>query len=364
MLSKCSQFILFPWRRRGHGILMLSSLIGLCGLCYICLCTPVPYYALDKLGLRYYLLPDFACTKCTRFNFSYVQEATSTCEPHSSKDPIFMLILVLTYHSNAEARKTIRNTWGGEKHYRGVIIKTHFVFGLHHDKNLNDQARHEAEKYDDVLQVQLFDDYRRLTDKVMISLWWAARQCSHVQYVLKTDDDSFNHPYRFVDYLLDKVYELEFVGGYCFTVYPDYREGSKHYVTPQLYPNVYYPTYCAGPGYVLSRKAIINIINNYENVKYLPMEDVFVTGIVREASGMGYYQIPGVVAGWHTLTPCLLATETKNAHNVWPLHMAEIWDKVLEGDKPDVCRARNVMRYGQLIGLLLVWCGLMFWMLR
>ena len=351
-----------------------TIVVCLYGLRYLFIYTPIPYYALDKLQLRHYFLPEFSCNQCTTFNFSFISEASSTCGTKGDP-PIYLLILVLTYHSNAGARKVIRNTWGGEKSYRGVRIKTQFVFGLHQDKNLNDQPRHEKEKFNDVLQVKVYDGYRSLTEKVMMSLWWVSQHCSEVQYVLKTDDDSFNHPYRFVDYLLDLDHQTQmhhykdppqpepFIGGYCFTVYPDYREGSKHYVTPDLYPYEYYPTYCSGPGYVLSMGAINSILDTYSSVKYMPMEDVYITGMVREVARLSYSQIPGVVAGWHTLTPCLLATETKNAHNIWPLHMADIWTEVLEGEKPGACRSRNVKRLSLLIVIIGLWIALLYWML-
>ena len=337
---------------------LLIAVIGFSFIYYLYAKTPFFVYVLDRLNLRYFFLPNFQCESCTNIKFGYLTNSSSPCQD----EPVFLLILVLTYHSNAEARKVIRDTWGGVRQYRGVNIQTRFVFGLHHDVNLNNQPHYESNVYGDVIQVQLYDHYRSLTEKVLMALDWSSKHCNQAKYVLKTDDDSFNHPARFVDYLLDVQHNV-FIGGYCFTVYPDYRESSKHYINPNLYPYVYYPTYCSGPGYVLSKHAIAIILQNYQNVKYLPMEDVFITGMIRETMGMKYTQIPGVVAGWHTLTPCLLATETKNAHNIWPSHMKQIWVDVLKNN-PDVCKYHLIKNMIILIIVICIWCILLIWMLK
>jgi Galactosyltransferase len=51
----------------------------------------------------------------------------------------------------------------------------------------------------------------------MVALQWVYEFCPGAQYVLKTDDDGFNVPQRFVDYLIGVTAE-KFIGGYCFTV--------------------------------------------------------------------------------------------------------------------------------------------------
>jgi Galactosyltransferase len=66
-----------------------------------------------------------------------------------------------------------------------------------------------------------------------------------------------------------------------FQVMPDRREGSKFHVPLSMYPDRYYPTYCSGPGYILSRAAVAGVLRIANNVIFLPMEDVFVSGICR-----------------------------------------------------------------------------------
>jgi len=63
-------------------------------------------------------------------------------------------------------------------------------------------VQYELEHYGDVIQGKFMDNYRTLTNKTMMGLAWVRAHCAHAQYVLKTDDDAFNVPQRYVDYLL------------------------------------------------------------------------------------------------------------------------------------------------------------------
>ena len=69
--------------------------------------------------------------------------------------PVFLVILVASFHANLDARQAIRKSWGGVREYRGQSMRTLFVFGRHDDKNYNYQIQYELEHYGDVIQVSL-----------------------------------------------------------------------------------------------------------------------------------------------------------------------------------------------------------------
>lgn len=55
----------------------------------------------------------------------------------------------------------------------------------------------------------------------MMGLKWVRQFCQQARYILKTDDDAFNVPQRFIDYLIgiESARSVDrFLGGYCFTV--------------------------------------------------------------------------------------------------------------------------------------------------
>ena len=330
--------------------LLLVAAILLSGL-YVALYTPVPVYILDRLNLRPFFLPNIQCRNCTHIPraATLLSNASAACPPDT-----FLLNVVVSYHANLMSRNAIRETWGGVHDYHGRKIRTIFAFGVHADKNLNGQLDYEQGIHHDILQVDLHDNYRSLTYKTLLVFQWIHSYCSHVRFVLKTDDDSFNNVPRIVDYLI-KERAQKFVGGYCFTVMPDRGPASKYYVPLSMYPDVYYPTYCAGPGYIMSQDAIEAILLIHQDIIFLPMEDVFIAGLCREAAGIHYTNIPGMIVGEPQLQKCDMATWAKNTHNIIPERMRVLWSRVVEADISKDCSNLYIKDY------VLICIGLVLW---
>jgi len=207
------------------------------------------------------------------------------------------------------------------------------------------------------------DGYRALTNKTLVGLRWAQAFCPSAKFILKTDDDGFNVPQRFVDYLLGVEADW-FVGGYCFTVLPDRRVSSKFFVPRSMYPDSYYPTYCSGPGYVMSRLAAARILSISADVAFLPMEDVFVTGMCRVTAGISYTQIVGVLEDHGQMTRCGLATWVKNGHNIYPQATPELWSRAVDADSSRDCVARNRLLMCEVLVLIGIWLKHMYLVVR
>ena len=129
----------------GTGILLIWSFYF----------TPMSVYALEKMNLRNYFLPNMSCSGCNNFSYPYLIENSNFC----GQDDVFLLIMVASYHPNVIARKVIRQTWGSVTKYRGYNIKTLFIFGVHGDKNLNHQVKYELDHYGDVIHAEFIRFY-------------------------------------------------------------------------------------------------------------------------------------------------------------------------------------------------------------
>jgi galactosylgalactosylglucosylceramide beta-D-acetylgalactosaminyltransferase len=333
------------------------------GLIYLLWFTPLAVYVLDRLNLRPFFLPNIICTGCNNFTYRYMVDNRNFCSPSSGGRPVFLLILVASFHANLDARQAIRKSWGGVREYRGHIVRTLFVFGRHEDKNYNYQIEYELEHYGDVIQADFTDSYKWLTNKTMMALHWVIEYCPDAQFILKTDDDGFNVPQRFVDYLIG-IHVDRFIGGYCFTVMPDRRADSKFYIPYTMYPDKYYPTYCSGPGYILSRLAVLDVISVANNVIFLPMEDVFVSGICRVGSSILYTQIVGVAEDQRQMTRCNLATWVKNGHNIYPQATPTLWQRVVEGDRRTDCLSKNSFVFIALLVFVAIWSRHVYYLIR
>ena len=308
-------------------------------------------YTLERLKLRSFSLPNFQCNHCNNFTVNYLVHEKAKCDLN---EDVFLLNVLISSPSNVRARKLVRENWGSVKEYHGLRVKTIFVFGVHAEKNFNKLLELEQEKYGDVVQGNCTDDYNHLTEKTMMALDWISQFCPQTKYVLKTDDDSFNHPHRIIDYLMN-ITVNNFVGGHCFELYPPIRnKNSKWHVLTSQYPAEVYPTYCSGAGYILSQGAIEAIIRVAPNVAYLGMEDVYVTGMARETAKIQYNNIPGILMSHNSMSKCELATFAKNAHWVAPENQAKLWNLAVAADAARDCQGLTKTKTGYALVCLLI----------
>jgi hypothetical protein len=221
------------------------------------------------------------------------------------------LVLVMSSVENSDVRDVIRATWGAkERSYQhGSRVQTLFVVG----RGKADEKIHlESKQYGDLIQVPVLDTYHNLVHKSSAMFKWVLRYCAHAQYILKADDDTFNHIRNHVDYLQNYGSEV-FVGGNCPTDATPHRSNNSKYYDPTFQGETY-PAFCYGPTYVLSREALRRIIAVSESVSLISLEDVFITGRCREAAGVPYVQIPGMFGHFMIASPCNLRDHIKSIH--------------------------------------------------
>lgn len=325
-------------------------------MCLFHIKTILPH-VLYSFNLQSFVLPKLiTCSNCNSFKYGYEIENTDFC---GNRD-VFLLIVVASHHPNIDARRAIRHTWGSVKHHKGLSIITLFMFGLHSDSALNLQVRQEAERYGDVVQAKFADRYNTLSNKTMMALEWINQNCIQAKYVLKSDDNTYTIPQGYVDYLVDNQIQ-PFIGGFCFTAWPIRNKKSKFYTPYNLYKSYFYPMHCWGPAYVMSSLALKQILAVAPSVLFLPWEDVYVSGICREAAGIPYIQIPGSNIRKHELTPCNIVSKAKSLHTVLPGEIVEIWALVNDSLSADyVC---PLLTTTQLLYLLLI-CLLFTWLMN
>jgi len=168
-----------------------------------------------------------------------------------------LLVLVLSAVKNHERRNAIRVTWGS---LAGSHEDVKVLFVLSRDQHLN------AEKlvYDDILEVDVPDDFHLLTQKLLESL---DNVCDmSFKYLLKCDDDSFVDLPRVVGEL-ERAPANGFYWGYFIGAARVYRAG-KWKETKWTICDSYLP-FALGGGYVLSKDLVMFIVNNRHHLKYV-----------------------------------------------------------------------------------------------
>lgn len=269
-------------------------------------------------------------TPCNDFRYPYLITNSDACSNSiSNETDVFLLITVAAHHANVDHRRVIRQTWGGVRWHRGQRVVTLFFFGTQFDDRVvSERLANESQLYGDIVLANFNDTYSTLTNKTALTLHWVTEHCPRAKFVLKTDEDTLNVPQRYVDYLLSVDTAESFVSGLCFTASVIRKNNSKWFLSRDVYSHTFYPTYCSGMSYVLSQRAVRDIVDVMSSVPYLVFEDTFITGLCREAAGVKVKVMERgrVLMHHNALTNCSASTSVFSVHRADPALTLTYWN--------------------------------------
>lgn len=192
----------------------------------------------------------------------------------------------------------------------------------------------EAQKHGDIVVEDFIDDYTNLTLKSVFMLKWVVNHCSSVPFVLKTDDDMLINVQGLLKELNKDMYKPSqpmIIGRIQEGTMPFRSRSSKWYLPSWLYPEKILPTFAAGTGYVMTQRAVADIYSKSLDVPLLPLEDVFITGVVANRN----LHIPLInIPRFHNdkpwlLHPCLYH-HLLTAHELTPAQIKNLWIALTE----------------------------------
>ena len=218
-------------------------------------------------------------------DFDFVRNCSHLCDRTTQP---FLVTLVHSSPKNFLKREIIRKTWGSLKTVNGYHVITVFILGLVNDSTVDRLIHKEYVTHKDLVFAKFVDSYHNLTYKHLTSYKWVLRFCNTTKFIMKADDDSFIDIFRAV-----KVLRETFLPSnenqsprniIACSLFPEgtppKREG-KWSLTFDEYPFQTYPAYCSGVAYFLTPDIAFDIFEGAHKVKpVLPIDDVFVTGIV------------------------------------------------------------------------------------
>ena len=117
------------------------------------------------------------------------------------------------------------------------------------------------------------DDYNSLPAKV-ITAFLAVQETMDVDYIFKTDDNQMLQKPNFFKILTDLLVKKDIsYGGYALKVNTHVSE--LFYAHPEFPRNVILEgcTYCSGPFYILSKDALDNVLEKYDDICKRLVED-------------------------------------------------------------------------------------------
>ncbi|XP_063709283.1 beta-1,3-galactosyltransferase 5-like [Culicoides brevitarsis] len=210
-------------------------------------------------------------------------------QPECSADPLDLLVLVHTAPKNFLKRQAIRHTWGNyTENSKFGKYRILFLLGMVHTKVEQAELILENGIFEDLVQGNFIDHYHNMTYKHVMALKWFENFCSNAKLLLKVDDDVLvNLPYILTSTKTNFWQALENEDGdfiFCkewAKPLIDRNNNSKWYVSKNDVPGFYYPNFCSGSAIFYAPHTVKVLLNEIKFVKYLFMDDVFVTGLAR-----------------------------------------------------------------------------------
>ena len=204
-----------------------------------------------------------------------------------------VLIAIKTAVTHHNRRNVLRQTW-----LTHVVLKNIpyiFVLGtsINDDEIKNLQVEHE--KYNDLVIGKFIDDYYNLTLKTTFAIFWTKTYCPD-HWLLYVDDDTIVNIMNVLNFITS-VQSTSIHAIYC-NIYhrgPIRNANSKWFVPYTVWNNTYYPKLCHGFGSLMPPYVLPRLYETAVNSSVRPklwLDDVFVTGIVRNATGVEIVQGP------------------------------------------------------------------------
>lgn len=192
-------------------------------------------------------------------------------------------------------RDSIRSTWARDRKTNGNSVSVTSANSKDHEGGVYfivagpwEDIKEEYDKYRDLIWIEEDEVYEgeesvlpfKTEAFVHVIQKYALPGKAGFQYLFKTDDDSFVDLVKLEQEIGSKDYDY---WGCCTTEHfkPLRSPTRKWRVTFDLYPEEYYPLYCQGAGFAMSRTFVECMSSNLKDFRYNPFEDVSI-GLLAE----------------------------------------------------------------------------------
>lgn len=287
------------------------------------------YYDQDPLGST----PDIALIYnwiVHRHDYQLLVQSVNTTPqiqpPSVCHGEPLLVIIVCSSVTNFIPRKAIRETWGKDTDSLGNT-QVYFLVGSANNTATKRTLESENLVHNDIIQYDFVENYHNLTLKSVLLLKWTLSYCQKARYVMKVDDDVFIHMSNIVRHLLTHPNPRVMMGVRVNGARPVKNTDSKWYMPLAEYSKLVYPDYLAGPGYIMGKYAVQMLYRNSFRKPFIRMEDVYITGICSEGTGLHLEGHEGFSYTKIRNDPCLFRTMFAT-HRMTPDELYYMWGKV------------------------------------
>jgi len=250
-------------------------------------------------------------------------------EDESHYTQLRLVFLVKSAIEHRDRRDAIRKTWGYERRFSDVSIRTVFLVGHSpYDANIEGNLDKESKKHRDIVQGSFVDTYFNNTVKTAMGLRWAVEHCPRSRFYMFVDDDYYistrnllrflRNPINYPAYLQEDVIsfdeeklrqqikqrhlsqlvdfdlpdDVRLFAGFVFQrSRPHRHKFSKWFVDIDEYPFDYWPPYVTAGAYVLSREALVDMYFTSYFTKMFRFDDIWL-GLVASKARLEPFHSP------------------------------------------------------------------------
>ncbi|KAF0985541.1 hypothetical protein HZS_1540, partial [Henneguya salminicola] len=198
---------------------------------------------------------------------------------------------------NYLVREHIRNTYG-RNHVKFKYKFNHenvnsrnfshcflFSIGYIDNQEINLQVDFEAFVKKDIIRIPLFEEYRKIIHKIIVTFYLLDQMKIPFKFILKSDEDIFLKINDIIPYI-NRFKESDVFIGRVITGAIPYRDKThKWYVDPIFFPTNVFDDYLNGACYVLRRNIVNSLVKKHYMIPLIPIEDVHISHIVTK---LGY----------------------------------------------------------------------------
>lgn len=148
------------------------------------------------------------------YNYTFLYDCKHKCMTNDEETNIVpkIVFLVKTAMENSIKRAAIRKSWGFERRFSDVIVRTVFFVGYQPGNiELQNNIDIEAANYKDIVQGNYLDTYFNNTIKTMMAIKWAMTYCAKSKFYMLIDDDFYVSTKNVLRFIRNPVHYPEYL---------------------------------------------------------------------------------------------------------------------------------------------------------
>ena len=221
-------------------------------------------------------------------------------------------------------RMGTRKSWGSVKEVNGVRIKHLFFAGQDENDPVGDRMlREENDKYHDIIQFDMKNHFMNLTLLAILTYNWTDVYCPNIVYYVRSDNDMWFNPYRFVSSFLLENRTNALMGNRISHGTPIRITYSRYYLSKAVFPAESFEPYMSGCFLAMTRDVLHTIVQRCVDIgPIIYFDDVFL-GQIAKVGNISLVSFP-----YYKVSYSPLAYSGATYSKVWAIHRYTPTDNV------------------------------------